>query len=156
MERGEPAQPAKVTLTSRGGLDPGSRFFTAGEGVKLVYTASRAASGLRSALAGRASVVDLGPAVALPELLADLARRGVRRLMVEGGGRVHTQFLTAGLVDELHLVVAPLFVGAADAPRFVHPGAFPHGGDHRMELAEVRRIGDVVLLVYRLGGGTGG
>ena len=37
--------------------------------------------------------------------------RGVRRLMVEGGGTVHTQFLTDGLADELQLVVAPFFVG---------------------------------------------
>ena len=34
--------------------------------------------------------------------------RGVRRLMVEGGGRLHTQFLVDELVDELQLVVAPV------------------------------------------------
>ncbi len=39
--------------------------------------------------------------------------------MVEGGGEVHTQFLTEGLADELQLVVAPLFVGHPEATRFV-------------------------------------
>ena len=55
----------------------------------------------------------------------DLHARGVRRLMVEGGGEVHTQFLTEGLADELQLVIAPLFVGHQDATRFVGAGPVP-------------------------------
>ena len=76
-------------------------------------------------------------------MLADLADRGVARLMVEGGTRTTTAFLTAGLVDELQVVVAPLAVGDPAAPRLV---AAPVD---RMELAEVRRVGDCALLVYR-------
>ena len=58
--------------------------------------------------------------VVAPDLaaaLADLAARGVARLMVEGGTRTTTAFLTAGLVDELQVVVAPLVVGDPAAPR---------------------------------------
>src|SRR5262249_19823056 len=47
-------------------------------------------------------------------------------------------------------VVAPFFVGASGAPRFVGDGAFPHGAGGRMTLAEARTIGDVVLLRYLL------
>ncbi len=53
------------------------------------------------------------------------ARAACERLMVEGGGKVHTQFLTDNLADELHLVVAPFFVGDSRAPRFVSDGRFP-------------------------------
>jgi 5-amino-6-(5-phosphoribosylamino)uracil reductase len=70
--------------------------------------------------------------------------------MVEGGGVVHTQFLADNLVDELHLVVAPFFVGDSSAPRFVSDGRFPWTADRRATLAEVRQIGDVVLLRYAL------
>ena len=80
----------------------------------------------------------------------DLHARGVRRLMVEGGGSVHTQFLTADLADELHLVVAPFFVGDPRARRFVGDGRFPWNPDRRADLADVRRLGDVVLLRYAL------
>ena len=45
--------------------------------------------------------------------------------MVEGGGKMHTQFLTDDLADELQLVVAPFFVGDSRAPRFVSDGLFP-------------------------------
>jgi len=51
--------------------------------------------------------------------------------MVEGGSCVHTQFLTGDLADELHLVVAPLFVGDSRAHRFVGDGKFPWGPDRR-------------------------
>ena len=63
---------------------------------------------------------------------------------------MHTQFLTAGLVDELQLVVAPLFVGDARAHRFVNDGSFPWHPGQRAALADVRRIDDVVLLRYAL------
>jgi 5-amino-6-(5-phosphoribosylamino)uracil reductase len=80
----------------------------------------------------------------------DLYARGVQRLMVEGGGTVHTQFLTGELADELDLVVAPFFVGDSRASRFVGDGRFPWNARRRASLAEVRQIGDVVLLRYAL------
>src|SRR4029453_12247118 len=93
---------------------------------------------------------DAGPNVRMRGLCEDLADRGVTRLMVEGGGVVHTQFLADDLGDELQLVVAPLFVGDSSAPRFVSDGRFPWNPERRAELAEVRQIGDVVLLRYAL------
>jgi 5-amino-6-(5-phosphoribosylamino)uracil reductase len=70
--------------------------------------------------------------------------------MVEGGGTIHTQFLTDGLADELHLVVAPFFVGDSRATRFVADGRFPWHPDRPARLADVQRIGEVVLLRYAL------
>jgi 5-amino-6-(5-phosphoribosylamino)uracil reductase len=63
---------------------------------------------------------------------------------------VHTQFLTADLADELHLVVAPFFVGDSRSRRFVNDGEFPWNPHRRATLAEVRQIDDVVLLRYAL------
>jgi 5-amino-6-(5-phosphoribosylamino)uracil reductase len=98
-----------------------------------------------------ATVVDGGShRVDVRAMSEDLADRGVRRLMVEGGGTMHTQFLTEDLADELQLVVAPFFVGDSRARRFVDDGTFPWDPDRRAELAEVRRIDDVVLLRYAL------
>ena len=87
----------------------------------------------------------------LDVVLADLARRGVGRVMVEGGARLGTEFLTGGLVDELQLAVAPFFVGDPAAPRFAGPGHYPAGPGDRLTLAESRQVGDgIVLLRYDL------
>jgi 5-amino-6-(5-phosphoribosylamino)uracil reductase len=139
-----------VTVTAEGDLDPGAQFFSTGDCDKLVYCASRSAGRTGELLDGLATVIDGGPDVSMRGLSEDLHRRGVRRLMVEGGGTVHTQFLTEGIADELQLAVAPLFVGDSRAPRFVGDGEFPWCAENRAALVEVRPIGDVVLLRYAL------
>jgi 5-amino-6-(5-phosphoribosylamino)uracil reductase len=148
--RGLAPSPMKVTVTRRAQLDARSAFFTQGDAEKLVYCPSPAVVDARSRLGPVATVVDGGGTVQMSTLSTDLAARGVERLMVEGGGCVHTQFLTEDIVDELQLVVAPVFVGDSEAPRFVSDGTFPWNPGRRATLADVRQIGDVVLLRYAL------
>jgi 5-amino-6-(5-phosphoribosylamino)uracil reductase len=148
--RGLTASPTKVTVTGGGRLDAGAAFFVTGETPKLVYCATAALDQARAGLGAVATVVDGGQPVDLRWLSEDLHDRGVRRLLVEGGGTVHTQLLTADLVDELHVVVAPLFVGSSRARRFVGDGRFPWGPQRRAVLADVRRLDDVVLMQYAL------
>jgi 5-amino-6-(5-phosphoribosylamino)uracil reductase len=142
--------PVKVTVTSQGKLDPLSDFFATGDCPKLVYCPSGAVTGVRGRLGETATVIDGGQPVLMGRVSEDLHARGVGRLMVEGGGTLHTQFLTAGLADELQLVVAPFFVGDPRARRFVGEGRFPCGPQQPATLAGVRQIGDVVLLRYAL------
>ncbi|WP_308283425.1 RibD family protein [Pseudonocardia nigra] len=151
LAEGRPAQPTKVAVSRSGLLDPGARFFTAGDAERVVVVPDGAVAATRARLGDLAEVVGAGDPLDPRRVLAVLAGRGVRRLMVEGGTSMHTLFLTAGLVDEIQLVVAPFFVGDPAAPRFVGPGAFPYDAGHRMRLAEARPIGDVVLLRYLLG-----
>lgn len=148
---GLPTSPAKVTITARGDLDPQANFFTAGDSEKLVYCSTDVVTTTRGRLGPFATVIDAGHAPRrMRRVGEDLHERGIRRLMVEGGGTVHTQFLTGGLADELQLVVAPFFVGDSRARRFVDDGRFPWCPDHRARLVETRAIGDVVLLRYAL------
>lgn len=150
--RGLPPYPLKVTLTRSGDLDPELKFWHHG-GDKVVYCPAQVQAKVRERLDGLTDIVGLavvgaGEDLDLAAMLDDLGRRGVRRLMVEGGSTIHTQFLVAGLADEIHLAVAPFFVGDPAAPRFVSPGRFPQDPTHRMTLAEVRAIGDIALLRY--------
>jgi 5-amino-6-(5-phosphoribosylamino)uracil reductase len=148
IRRGLAAHPIKVTVTGGGDLDVTARFFSAGDSEKLVYTRDPVAAALGTTLGDSGTVVGAGDPIDLRAVLDDLAGRKVERLMVEGGATMHTQFLQAGLVDEIHLVIAPFLVGDAGAPRFVHPARFPQNPVHPMTLAETRQIGDVVLLRY--------
>jgi riboflavin-specific deaminase-like protein len=145
LAAGRPAYPLKVTVTASGDLDPDAQFWHTG-GEKLVYTTDEGAERAGRLLGATADVVPLGAGIdwrALLEHLHDV--RGVRRLMVEGGGQVHTQLLRQGLADELQLVLAPLFVGDPAAPRLFGPGPYQGG---RLRLVETRRIEDVVLMRY--------
>ncbi|MEU6687985.1 dihydrofolate reductase family protein [Streptomyces sp. NPDC046832] len=141
---GKPEYPLKVTVSGSGDLDPEARFWHTG-GEKLLYTTDQGAERSR-ALGLAADVVPLGTELDWRRLLTHLHDvRGVGRLMVEGGGLIHTQLLTQGLADELQLVLAPLFVGDPRAPRLFGPGGYQGG---RLRLLESRRIEDVVLMRY--------
>ena len=142
--------PVKVTVTCHADLDPAGRFFATGDSEKLVYAPSAHVGTARGRLGAVATVVDGGPCVSMRAIGEDLHERGVRRLMVEGGGTIHTQFLAEDVADELQLVVAPFFVGDSAARRFVDDGPFPFRPECPATLADVRRIGQVVLLRYRL------
>ena len=150
LGRGLSRTPLRVTVTRSGDLDPGARIFTEPGTGTVVYTEESAATRLTQRLGDNATVVAAGPAVDLAWVLGDLHARGVRRLMVEGGKRTLTQLLAAGLADELQLVVAPVFVGDPEAPRFVDPGVYPFRAPRRARLSEVRQVGDAALLRYAL------
>jgi 5-amino-6-(5-phosphoribosylamino)uracil reductase len=150
VDHGLPEQPIKVTVTRRGRLDRSRRFFADDGSPKLVYAGSRIADELTGRLGQVSEIVDAGDPVRMAELTTDLHARGVRRLMVEGGAAVHTQFLADDLVDELQLVVAPFFVGEPGARRFVGEGRFPWHPGRRARLVETRQLDDVVLLRYAL------
>ncbi|WP_200258216.1 dihydrofolate reductase family protein [Streptomyces sp. HSG2] len=144
VAEGRPEFPLKVTVSATGELDPAAAFWRTG-GERLLLTTDRGAARAR-ALGVAADVVALGAEVDWPAALRHLREaRGVRRLMVEGGGVVHTRLLSEGLVDELHLVFAPVLVGDPDAPRLFGPAAYQRG---RLRLLESRTIGDVVLARY--------
>ncbi|CAL9493902.1 5-amino-6-(5-phosphoribosylamino)uracil reductase [Streptomyces sp. SID6013] len=142
---GKTEYPLKVAVSGGGELDPAARFWHTG-GEKVLLTTDDGARRARELGIG-ADVVALGPELdwhAALEYLHD--RRGVRRLMVEGGGTVHSQLLQRELADELQLVLAPLLVGDPAAPRLFGPGAYQGG---RLALVGTRRIEDVVLMRYR-------
>jgi diaminohydroxyphosphoribosylaminopyrimidine deaminase/5-amino-6-(5-phosphoribosylamino)uracil reductase len=79
----------------------------------------------------------------LRDVLAELGRRGVLQLLVEGGATVAHAFHAAGLVDRYVLYLAPVFFGGDDArPLFAGPGAGTIGDVWRGKLVSVEKLGD--------------
>ena len=155
LARGAGADPVRVVLSASGNLDPAARIFTTGAD-RIVYVPSAAATAVSGRLGGGAAVVAAGDPPALGNVLTDLAARGVARLLVEGGTSLLTQFLAAGLADELVLAIAPFFIGDAAAPRFVQPGRYPWNPAHRARLTDLTRAGDMAVLRYALSSRAGG
>lgn len=147
VSRGLPEYPLKVTVTATGHLSPDLRFWHSG-GDKLVYTTDAGMQRVQASLGDLAQIASLGHDIAnFAPLLDDLGARGIKALMVEGGAQIHSAFLSQGLADELHLAIAPILVGKADAVRFLNPAKYG-GIDRRMRLVETRAIGDVAFMRY--------
>src|SRR5262252_2377943 len=106
--------PARVILDPRGRLRPSARVLTADGARRLVVTTPQAAC----AFPDEVEVVRL-PAddghIAPAAVLAALAACGLRRILIEGGARTVSGFMTAGCLDRLHVMVAPVIIGTGRA-----------------------------------------
>ncbi|MBQ4279113.1 MAG: dihydrofolate reductase family protein [Rikenellaceae bacterium] len=150
VNNGKAPDPVKVTITGTGDLDPGLRFFTEGDGRKIVIANAEADTVKLARLSPLAAIKRLDTITA--QGVADyLHRKGISTLMVEGGSQTLTMFFSEGMVGELRLAVAPFFVGDSSAPRLVGNGIFPFNPQRRMVLAGVRKVGDMAVMHYRLG-----
>ena len=105
--------PLRVVLDTNRVLDGNYRVFRDGAApTLLICAADRCAAGERL---GEAEIVGLkrdGDALAPQAIIAELTRRGLRRIFVEGGGVTVSRFLAAGCLDRLQLTVSPLIIGS--------------------------------------------
>ncbi len=87
----------------------------------------------------------------LLDIMQDMGRRGVSRLLVEGGGRLAGALLREGLVDRWVVGWAPKLLGASATPMVdLGPG---ESGAWQFRLESCKRMGEEVVGVYRLGHG---
>jgi diaminohydroxyphosphoribosylaminopyrimidine deaminase / 5-amino-6-(5-phosphoribosylamino)uracil reductase len=117
----EGPSPLRVVLDPAARLGTGYKVFQGGPPTLLVV-GEGAAQGARH---GEAEVMALprGPGgLDLVALLHALAARGATRVFVEGGGVTVSRFLLAGLLDRLHVTVAPIILGSG-RPAFALPEA---------------------------------
>jgi riboflavin-specific deaminase-like protein len=111
VRRVEGPSPARVVLDPKGRLAPDAKVL-ADDGIRrLVITAN----GVRPRLPGGVEIVEVpapGGEVAPAAILSALAARGLTRILVEGGAHTVSRFIAAGCLDRLHVVVAPIIIGA--------------------------------------------
>jgi 5-amino-6-(5-phosphoribosylamino)uracil reductase len=118
QKRGQRPYPLRVLLNNSGRINPGLRVFEKDFSPIVIFSTTRMAASVRNALAPRADLwLHEAPAVNLSAMLATLrAEYRVKRLVCEGGAQVMRALLSAGLVDEIHVTMAPRIFGGKDAP----------------------------------------
>ena len=139
-------QPARIVLDSVLRIPPDARVLNNDGARVLVATTSRAGFDARRALEARGVevIVADGPGrrVDIGLLCAELGRRGLMSVLVEGGGTVHGAFVDAQAVDRYLIFIAPIILGG--------PAPSPVGGQGVERIAEAWRLVDTT--VRQLGG----
>ncbi len=139
----------RAILDSRLRIPLSCRLIRTARKWSTVVVTSRASAASRKAARLRGMGVEVlacatrGDRVALPDCLAELARRGVTNLLVEGGPTVLTSFIKARLADEAWVFVAPCKI---DGPS----GWGVISGPLRPRHTSVERCGDDALFRMRL------
>ena len=153
----------RVVLDPSLSLDPGSRLAGAArEEPVVVFGGEASFDGREGAL--RELGVEAVPAPArggdegeldLGFVLDELGRRGLRGLLVEGGGETVGRFAQAGLVDKMTLFYAPRLIGADGVPavgRLKTLKAARTPGPSGFKVENLERFGeDVALTLYPSG-----
>jgi riboflavin biosynthesis pyrimidine reductase len=147
QEHGLQPQPVMAVVSGNLDLDPGLRIFANPPHRPLVFTTADAPAGRATALAGVAEVIRCGGTdggLDVTAMLAELERRGLRRVLSEGGPHLFSSLLAADRVDELCLTLSP-FLEAGTAGRITAPG--PHAG-WPMRLGHTFAAGNMLFLRY--------
>ncbi|MEX0843065.1 MAG: bifunctional diaminohydroxyphosphoribosylaminopyrimidine deaminase/5-amino-6-(5-phosphoribosylamino)uracil reductase RibD, partial [Gemmatimonadota bacterium] len=135
--------PIRIVVDGRGTLPLDARMLDEGEGGVRVLTTLASPGEWRDELASRGATVEVVEGaegrVHLGAALQGLRKAGMRRILCEGGGVLGSALLDADLVDRLHLLVAPHFLGAELVPAF--PGIQAQEGGRWRPIREPARLG---------------
>ncbi|UHQ95432.1 2,5-diamino-6-(ribosylamino)-4(3H)-pyrimidinone 5'-phosphate reductase [Haloterrigena alkaliphila] len=147
LERGEPEQPARVVVDSRG-RTPTDAAMLDDAAATYVCLSEAAPVGARMDLADHAELVTAGDdRVDLLRAFAALETQGLERIMVEGGGELIFSLFEAGLVDELRVFVGPKVIGGRDAPTLADGEGFVEEFP-LLNLESLERLDDGALLCW--------
>ena len=105
LARGLSRQPLGAIVTRSGDLPVRHPYY---ESSSVIYVTSSAA------VAVELPTVEVCRVSTVVDVLQDLARRGARRVLCEGGPTLNSALFANGLVDEVFLTIAPKLVGGED------------------------------------------
>ncbi len=134
-------QPLRVILDSRLRMSPSARMLTLPGQTMVCCTPGRDADALREA---GAEVVEFSAedgVVSVPEVLAELGRRGVNDLLVEAGPGVAGYLLEKDCLDELVIYQSPHIMGSSTRGMFLTPSWTELADRRALDIVEVRNIG---------------
>jgi riboflavin-specific deaminase-like protein len=145
---GQVARPPMVAVSRSIDFDWETSFFTDAD-PRPILLVPASADPDKLERAGRSAEILISgeTTVDLTGALAQLRKRGVKVLLCEGGPSLNTQLLSAGLIDELCLTVAPMLVGGP-SPRGVF-GASPVATVITLPLAHLLEDDGFLYFRYR-------
>ncbi len=144
--------PLRVVLDSQARTPLDSKILYTHEAPTLIAVAKEASKEKTDLLKGKHAEVMVSSAekkVDPKELMAELGRRGVRKVLVEGGGEVRWSFFEQKLVDEVFVWVMPTVWGGRDAPTLVEGSGFLRAEDAvGLELESIKQVKDILVLWF--------
>lgn len=143
--------PMRVVVDSRARIPLSSNVFK-GDARTIIGVSRRAPKEKLREIREKAEVIVCGEhEVDLRCLMRELYSRGVRRLLLEGGGTLNWSMLKAGLVDEVRVAIAPRIVGGSKAVTLVEGEGYDLVSQGvRLRLKKSYPLGEDYVLEYEV------
>jgi riboflavin-specific deaminase-like protein len=152
VARGQTPYPLRVIVSNEGRIDASLKLFQTDISPIVIFSTLRMPARYQKALRTKATLhLSDARSVDLAWMLQQLRRDyGVRTVACEGGATLFRALLEQGLVDQLHLTIAPYLFGGANAPTLtgLSKEFLPHSV--RCSLTEMRTVGEECFLTYRI------
>ena len=146
-----PRQPLRVVVDSKLETTLTAKILRGGKVlVAAAVDDEKRANSLRAAGAEVVVLPNSHGKVELKHLLEELGRRGINEVHVEAGFKLNGSLLREGLVDELLLYLAPCLIGHDASGLFNLPELASLDGKHRLQVRDLRQIGEDIRLIARL------
>ncbi|MBT8507173.1 5-amino-6-(5-phosphoribosylamino)uracil reductase [Methanomicrobiaceae archaeon CYW5] len=152
-QEGKEENPVRIVIDSLGRIPLDAEILHKGPGQRIIAVSGRMDPGRQAELQKYADVIVCGndDRVHLTTLLNRLGERGIRRLMVEGGGTLIWGLFEEGLVDEIITCIGNVIIGGSDAPTPVDgPGFLKESEFPALELIESAPMDQGVVLRWKV------
>ncbi|NHI04218.1 Diaminohydroxyphosphoribosylaminopyrimidine deaminase [Candidatus Nitrosotalea sp. TS] len=144
--------PLRIILDPKATISPSSKIVKTSKKIHTMAIVSETAPSRRVSILAKKGleVIKCGKIrIDLKKLLSILAKRGIRKILVEGGGTTNWYFLKEKLVDEIIVTITPYVVGGKESVSLVEG----HGFDkisYPLKLKQVKRMGSEIILHYTI------
>ncbi|MGB9002980.1 MAG: 2,5-diamino-6-(ribosylamino)-4(3H)-pyrimidinone 5'-phosphate reductase [Nitrosotalea sp.] len=142
--------PIRIILDPKAKISSSSKIVKTSKKISTIAIVSEIASARRMSLLTKKGleVIKCGKIkIDLKKLLSILAKRGIRKMLVEGGGTTNWYFLKEKLVDEIIVTITPYVVGGKEAISLVEGHGFENI-PYPLKLKQVKRVGNEIVLHY--------
>ncbi|MDI6895854.1 2,5-diamino-6-(ribosylamino)-4(3H)-pyrimidinone 5'-phosphate reductase [Methanocella conradii] len=152
VAQGKDENPVRIVVDSKARIPLNADIFNKGVGKRIVVVSKAAPEDKVKALMEKAEVLVAGDGeVDLAEMCRELKRRGIERLMVEGGATLNWAMVRAGLVDEISVFIGNLIIGGKEAPTFMDgEGISDRDEAIKLELMKFERMDEGIVLTWRV------
>lgn len=152
VAEGKDENPARIVVDSKARIPLAADVFKKGVGKRIVVVSRAAPADKVEALKEKADVIIAGnEEVDLAEMARELKKRGIGRLMVEGGATLNWAMARAGLVDEISVFVGNIIIGGKEAPTFMDgEGISDRAEAIELDLVKCEKMDEGVVLTWRV------
>ena len=145
--------PVRILLDSRGTIKSSSKIIQSCSKISTIIATTQLISKKNLSRLEKfpLEIINCGKSsVDVVKLLKILQKKGMKKILLEGGGTLNWSFLKRGLVDELIITITPYILGGSDSVTLVEGSGFKNlFSMNKLKLGKIQKIGNELVVYYR-------
>ena len=145
--------PVRILLDSRGTIKSSSKIIQTCSKISTIIATTHLISKKNLSRLEKfpLEIIKCGnSSVDVVKLLKILQKKGMKKILLEGGGTLNWSFLKRGLVDELIITITPYILGGSDSVTLVEGSGFKNlFSMNKLKLGKIQKIGNELVVYYR-------